>query len=220
MTAILPDRKFGRVRIVDRRDAKHLIGAAASHRRRRYWNCSWCGDQGSSPSCVGYAWGHWLAVTPRPTYIDCDGVYGLCLYLDEWDGEEDEGTSVRAGAKLMNRVGILREYRWARTKDALIYALLEEGPIVAGTEWQANMDEPGSGNVIAIGGENYGGHAYLVDGVNIDTGLARIKCAWWVDGKPWGENGRVFIDIDNLWRLIKDGGEACLGVKANVRKLA
>ena len=128
---------------------------------------------------------------------------------------------MRAGAKVAQRVGLLDGYQWARTKDALIFALLERGPVVAGTLWYAGMDTPDASNVITVSGDELGGHAFLADGFNRDTGLARIKCAWWLNSTtPWGKNGRVNIAIDDLWDLTRNGGEACLGVKSNVRRAA
>ena len=212
-------RRFARRHVPDARDARYAMHAAKSSRRRRFWNAAWCGDQGDTPHCVGYAWAHWLAVPPRPAYLNADGIYDLCLFLDEWPGEKDEGTSVRAGAKLAQRVGLLAAYHWARSKDALVYTLLEEGPVVAGTWWYAGMMRPNGDQVIGVAGEAVGGHAYLVDGINLASGLARIKCAWWDDGEPWGKNGRVWLPIDDLWKLIADDGEACLGIKSNVRKV-
>lgn len=210
-------RQYGRVHVPDERDRAFALAADTTTRRRRFWNASWCGDQGSTPHCVGFAWAHWQACPPRPAYLDGHGIYSLCLFVDEWPGERDQGTSVRAAAKIYQRVGMLREYRWAKSQKALLYTLLEVGPVVAGTNWCEGMDTPDDDGLLHVAGGDLGGHAYLVDGVNLDAGLARVKCAWWEDGRPWGDNGRAWISLKELWQLIDADGEACLGVKANVR---
>lgn len=210
-------RRFGRLFRPDPRDAKYTLPARASARRSRYWSSSWLGDQKETPHCVGFAWAHWLSCVPNAAYLDGHGIYNLCLFYDEWEGEEDEGTSVRAGAIVAKNVGLLSEYRWAKSKDALISTVLDLGPVVAGTMWYSRMSEPDRSNIINVGGAAVGGHAYLVDGLNLDTGLARIKCAWYDGTRPWGSAGRVQLSIDDLWRLIKADGEACLGVKRDVR---
>lgn len=213
-------KKFGRLHALDRRDAKFAITARKSKRTNRYWQGSVVTNQGNMPSCVGHAWCHWLSCEPRPAYLAGDYLYKLCQFVDEWPGEDYEGTSVRAGAKIAAGMGILSAYEWAKTKDALVYTLLERGPVVAGTSWYSGMMDDSSGLVDASG-DNLGGHAYLVDGINLKTGLARIKCAWWNSStQPWGIQGRVNIDIDQLWRLVADDGEACLGVKNDVRRAA
>lgn len=211
--------KFGRLYHPDRRDAKFAISAKRSKRTYRYWQSDVVTDQGDMPSCVGHAWCHWTSCVPRPAYLNGDYLYSLCKFVDEWQGEDYDGTSVRAGAKIAAGMGILSGYQWAQTKDALIYTLLEQGPVVAGTWWYGGMSDDSTG-LIEPTGDNLGGHAYLVDGINTRTGLARIKCAWWKSPRtPWGDHGRVFIDIDQLWRLIADDGEACLGVKRDVRRV-
>lgn len=208
-------RKFARVFRPDRRDAQFAVSPRRTNRRFRYWHSPRVNDQGSRPSCVGHAWCHWLATSPRPAHLQGDYLYQLCKFQDEWEGENYDGTSVRAGAKICHGVGILSAYQWARSKDALVYTLLEQGPVVVGTNWYAGMDRPDASGLITSSGRVRGGHAYLADGANIDVGLARVKNSW---GKGWGEAGRAWITIDDLWQLIKDQGEACLGLKANVRR--
>src|SRR5688572_4651035 len=80
-------------------------------------------DQGNEGACVGFGWAHELAA--RPVVVPAiTNQLGLDLYreaqvLDQWPGEDYDGTSVIAGAKAVQRRGHLTEYRWAFTEPDL-----------------------------------------------------------------------------------------------------
>lgn len=219
---------LGRILSPDIKDTKFLIRSAlpakASKRKYRYWNANgYWGDQGPTSQCVGYSWAHWVEDGPvtqpgkgpivHPSYI-----YGIAQTMDEWEGEGYAGTSVRAGAKMLQKEGYIGEYLWAWDVDTLIQAVLEKGPVVVGTNWYFDMFYPDvETGLITASGSFQGGHAYVVNGVSLDKRLFRIKNSW---GQGWGNNGHAWISFEDMSRLIREHGEVCLAteVKKEVKK--
>ena len=208
-------RSYGRDVAVDKRDRKFRFPRLTTTRNSRTWNDTWWrGDQGYTPSCVGFAWAHWLAAAPIRQLVDPMGIYMLAQFLDEWDGQDYEGTSVRAGAKVLRSLGMVEEYRWAwRAKD-VIPVLLEIGPVVVGTDWYDGMEEPDEKGFIDLTGEVLGGHAYLLRAVNVKKRRVQITNSW---GTEWGRNGRAWLGFDDLDVLLRTEGEACLAVEKKPR---
>jgi len=86
---------------------------------------------------------------------------------------------------------------------------------VVGTSWLYDMFFPKWDSklgkfLIRASGNLAGGHAYLLDGVNTQQGLVRIKNSW---GRDWGHEGFAYMPLPDLEMLIADGGEACLAVE-------
>jgi hypothetical protein len=212
---------FGRRFAPDERDRPYALATLVAQapeptRRWRYWNANgWWGDQGGAPHCVGYAWAHWLEdgpVTHRgPAPVaDPARLYRMAQCIDEWPGEDYAGTSVRAGAKVLHAEGFIEAYLWAFDAATVIDALLTVGPVVVGTDWYGGMSDPEPDGRLRPDGPLQGGHAYLLDGVNLDTGRVRVKNSW---GRDWGRRGFGWLDLDDLDRLIAAQGEACLAVE-------
>lgn len=206
---------FGRLHVEDRRDrcySMKRVLPATSEVEVRYWDDEmWWGDQGSSPHCVGYSWCHWLEDAPvinqhpNPALI-----YQEAQKIDEWPGEDYEGTSVRAGAKVITELGYISEYRWAWDAETIAQAVLNVGPVVVGTDWTDDMMVPDENGIIQPTGYLAGGHAYLLNGYDSNTGLFRIKNSW---GRGWGINGHAFIHFDDVDNLMAWYGEACLATE-------
>lgn len=210
-------RSFGRHPAIDRRDAKHRLAVPKTSRRFRYWNAPLWYDQRAEPECVGASISRWLFLPPHRQWLEPNGLYKLAQHFDEWEGTDYDGTSVRAGMKVLRMLGAIEAYKWARTVEAVVAHVLETGPMVVGTDWTAGMEEPDKRGRIVATGEVLGGHAYLISGVNRDREEFRIDNSW---GPEWGEGGRATISFADFAKLLRADGEACIGVERQLRGAA
>ena len=217
---------LGRVYIEDKRDLNYLIknnqrtlqqiSTPPKVLTQRYWDANgWWGDQGNTPQCVGYSWSHWLEDGPVqqsgiPPIIKPFDIYKNAQKLDEWYGENYDGTSVRGAVKYLKNIGKVKSYYWAFDIQTLSETILKLGPVVVGTNWYNGMFYPNKNGLIKIGGQMVGGHAYLINGVDTKTKQFRIKNSW---GKSWGKGGHAFISFNDMSRLIKENGEICLAIE-------
>ena len=209
----MTERTFGRLAAEDERDRMFQlrVPAAATTQRFAYWSDhTYFGDQLNTPHCVGYAWTHWLCNAPISNYLDPDGIYELAQHIDEWDGTQYFGTSVRAGAKVLHKLGLIERYEWCWDVETLIEAVLSRGPVIVGTDWHRSMDTADENGIIKVAGRSIGGHAYLINGVSRDRGFFRIKNSW---GRQWAAEGRAWISFEDMDKLITAEGEVCLAVE-------
>lgn len=224
VTLIEPENEtlygLGREYKLDVRDNNYLIEKRILLPKttisQRYWdNTGWWGDQGNTPQCVGYAWAHFIDdgpikhSGPKPT-ISPSLIYRESQKIDEWPGENYDGTSVRAGAKYLKNQNKIKSYLWAYNLNTLVKTVLTQGPVVVGTNWYYGMFFPNKTGLIRISGRIMGGHAYVINGVDTRTRLFRIKNSW---GRSWGVNGSAFISFSDMERLIRENGEICLAVE-------
>lgn len=86
-------------------------------------------DQGQEGACVGFACSRMQTIRNRRRY-DAFWTYHEAQKLDEWEGEDYEGTSVRAGLEVLRTQGLMRvgsttpdytsgilAYRWLTSVD-------------------------------------------------------------------------------------------------------
>jgi hypothetical protein len=210
---------LGRHPATDERDEQHLmreltrpLGALPTH---KYWYMGPVLDQGDYPHCVGYSWRKFLEASPLNTKTgpSAVGIYHQAQRVDEWPGEDYDGTSVRAGAKVLSSLGHLAEYRWAWDLETAISWVLSRGPVVLGTTWYRSMFYPNEEGFIHPDGPSAGGHAYVLSGANRTRGVARIRNSW---GYGWGQRGNAWLSFEDLERLILEDGEACTAIEKHV----
>lgn len=201
------NRTFGRILKTDPRDGKFALKAARTARISRTWDSRWLSaDQKATPHCVGFAWSHWLACAPLRQFVDPHGIYAGCKLIDGIPNED--GTYVRAGAKILKAAGFIKEYRWCSTLKPLVTTVLERGPVVVGTDWYSGME---AGGLVTLDGDVLGGHAWLIVGANRKTRRFKAKNSW---GVGWSDDGYFEISFDDMETLLRDGGECCLPIEA------
>lgn len=208
---------FGRLVEFDERSRNYSIRSliATGTKPRSYtWRCNSYLDQGDQPECVGFAWTH--EAIARPVEIknigssDARLLYKLSQTLDDYPGENYEGTSIIGGAKAQQQMKRLAEYRWCFSESDLLLTVGYKGPVVLGINWYSGMEKPDSNGVIKPTGFIAGGHAILCIGVSIKTNLYRLHNSW---GQSWGVNGDCYISREDMTRLLKEDGEACIPVQ-------
>lgn len=214
---------MGRLYHRDERDDDYPVAPLLASKRstltEKFWfSDGWWGDQGHTPHCVAFSWAHFLHDGPRvgsilrnKRLVNTDDLYCEAQKHDPWPGDCEtplyDGTSVRAGAKVLQDWGYIEEYRWASNADEVAQAILVQGPVIVGTIWKTDMFYPNAQGIVSATGGSSGGHAYVLNGVDMQTGLFRIKNSW---GRYWGKGGHALISMDDMDALIKDYGEACI----------
>jgi hypothetical protein len=208
------------------------LRVAASERTTRFWYMggAWL-DQNGFPHCVGYSWTHWIEDGPvqQPNITGdndyADELYSRCQQVDEWPGEDYEGSSVRAGAKVLTSRGVLNGYYFAFDIESVKLNVLERGPVVLGTTWYRSMFTPKKYDdrtyvcEVNESSGSAGGHAYLLNGISLtkeiggETGFFRLKNSW---GRDWAFDGRCFISIEDVAKLLEDDGEMCIATERQV----
>jgi hypothetical protein len=211
------DKRLDRIPQFDERSRQFpiraLIGDVALKPKR--WTCLPRIDQGQEGSCVGHGWAHELAAepvrVPGVTHATALAIYHRAQQLDEWPGEQYEGTSVLAGAKAVQEQGHMAEYRWAFGVDDVLATLSAHGPVVIGVDWMRGMMHTDANGYIVPTGEVVGGHCTLLRGLIRERG--RWVCvgrnSW---GRDWGLAGDFKLAADDLDTLLKNAGEACVPV--------
>jgi len=211
------ERIFGRYFEEDIRNLNYPIRAliAKGTVPRSYtWSCGLTLDQGSTPACTGFSVAHEAIarpmVVPNVTRATALALYKRAQKLDEWPGENYDGSSVLAAIKAGAEKGWYPEYRWAQSEADLALAVGYKGPAVLGVTWYDGMYEADAKGLIQVSGSVLGGHAILCNGISIKAGLYRLHNSW---GLGWGVKGDCFISRKDMARLLAEDGEACIPVK-------
>lgn len=205
-------RTFDRRVEFDDRSRRFPIRALVTGKTPRSytWRCSTFLDQGSEGACVGFSWSHELAARPHEWPVTnrfAQQLYEQARRLDEWEGEDYDGTSVLAGAKAAKAGGFIGAYRWAFSIDDLILAVGYQGPAILGINWYEGMLDTDSSGWVQPEGEVVGGHAILCRGVSLNQGYFTLRNSW---GSSWGLGGDCRIGISALAKVLADQGEACI----------
>lgn len=178
-------------------------------------------DQGNEGACVGFGFSHELAAEPvvvaGVTNDFARTLYRRARQLDEWPGEEYEGTSVLAGAKACQEIGDIEEYYWATSSKEVAQAISHLGPVVIGVNWHEGMENTDRDGFIWPVGAVRGGHCtFLREVTKVSIPLPdgsmfyfRGRNSW---GPIWGLKGEFLITERALQELVDAGGAFCVPV--------
>jgi hypothetical protein len=208
-------RKFDRAIKFDERSRGYSIRSSFEYNypRSYTWRCSSWLDQGSEGACTGFAVSHEAAGRPcvveGVTEADAQEVYYRARQIDEWPGEDYEGSSILAAMKAGKERGWYKEYRWAFGVDDLAIAVSRHGSAVIGVYWYTGMFNTDSKGFIHATGNIAGGHAILCHGFNVKGNYFKLHNSW---GPRWGVNGECKISYDDMDKLLQNQGEACIPV--------
>lgn len=224
------DFGLGRRQVLDERDAAFPFRMAMAELpvRRIPVAKTWITgrpilNQGLLPQCVAYAWKQWLMASPikQGRTIDTQEVYEQSQAIDEFpDTPPAGGTSVRAGAKVMQMKGYISTYLWATTIDEIREWILRHGPVVVGTNWYEAMFEGLRethsilhGFWVKPEGAVVGGHAWNIIGYSLKRHAFRGFNSW---GPNWGEKGKFWIAEEHMAQLMAEQGEAVTALETRV----
>lgn len=206
-----------------------------------YWPVQEKLDQGQEGACVGFGYCHDALAMPHVIRahngepVDAkfarEKVYWEAQKIDEWpggsypgaEGGTYEGTSVLAGAKIMQSLGLYSAYYWALDLKQLALAVSYIGPAVMGLPWYEGMGTPNPDGYVVPTGKVVGGHCILCVGVqflwltpdgsmkweNVDKELSYflLHNSW---GAGWGMAGQCRISLNDMEMLLNQNGDACI----------
>lgn len=191
-------------------------------------------DQGETGTCVAHGWtsrANGAPIKQTLPYSPYD-LYRRIVAIDEWTQNDTEagapdaslqfGTSVRAGAKVLQSQGYLQQYLWAESaEDVRAWHLAGFGSVVLGLWWYTDMFLTDSQGFVKATGFKEGGHCVVTTGWNDRVRhngrivqACRFQNSW---GREFGQSGRAWISMSDLHALITDEGEACAPVEVKVK---
>lgn len=184
-------------------------------------------DQKAEGACVGHGVVGALQSSPSGSKLPdpqtgAFGVYHMAQFIDEWEGEAYEGTSVLAGMKVARNSGLVSSYEWCFGVDQVLQTVIYRGPVVIGIHWMESMFAPKPNGLLDCSSTVVsGGHCVFISGFYLQKKLVgepvndyvRIKNSW---GSSYGLDGSVYMKVSDLDMLLKRQGEACLPVKKPV----
>lgn len=223
----IPKRTFDWRPVFDERSRNYairsMLGDRVIKRVKTEWREGTVLDQGSEGACVGFGWMSEILAEPvepdeQPTEELGNQLaqyyYKEAQKIDEWEGENYSGTSVLAGAKIMQKYGLISEYRWCFSIDDVIDTVIAKGPVVIGIPWYQSMYSTGKTGLVTVSGNKVGGHCITITGYDPakKIGSYTYEVLKWRNswGNGYGINGSAYIKVSDLKKLLADGGEACV----------
>jgi hypothetical protein len=226
-------KKFGRLPALDPRDRGFRLSSMGAdpsllqkgERQTRMWLAGPILDQGGDPHCVEYSIRQMLGTSPiRNKWAKAQKpngwLYSEAQKIDEWPGEAYDGTSVRAGFKILLSLGLIKSYGWAWTSQEVAAWVLHKGPMVVGTDWYSGMSVPTSylgAYFLRPLGSWQGGHAWAINGCDLrkpcpdgTVGAFRMVNSW---GRGWADEGVAWVSLGDMQRLLSQYGEACTAIE-------
>lgn len=212
------DERSRQYRAVDR-----LPRRAAQRGPRSYtWSCPVWLDQGQEGACTGFSTAQAVAARPRPkpgvTNADGELYYRRARQLDDWPGEDYDGSSVLGAMLAAKEFGDVESFDWvfggAEELAAVVGWIC---PAVLGIDWLAGMAQTDERGLISATGGVLGGHAILCNGVNVKARTFRLHNSW---GADWGVSGDAFISWSDMDLLLARQGEAAVPHKPLHRRKA
>lgn len=225
---------FGRlVAPQDGRDQQYLMRAAMPQvkaavvpkPRKRAYNEGPMLNQGPHPFCVGYSAKGFLNAAPimSKDYAKPSGseLYSLAQRLDEWPGENYDGSSVRGGMKALAQLGHIKSYVWGQTVDeSLAWTNGGYGTLIIGTDWYELFDDIGADGFMRMPDQlstPIGGHAYRLNWYDQKTRGFLVVNSWGVGSWGYKQSGKAWMSRELLAFLLHRDGEIAAPTQVKIR---
>lgn len=171
-------------------------------------------DQGREGACTGFCGANFINAEPimkRPFLANQDALayYQRNKQIDEWPGENYNGSSVSAMCKQLIELGRIRTAGVTASFEEMAKWKLYRGTLMLSVPWYEGLYTPDARGYIRPTGRKVGGHAIL------DSGITRWRAAvlfnsW---GADYGFGGRAYLaEPDYRW-LIGRGMRAYTAVQ-------
>jgi hypothetical protein len=205
---------------------RRLFGAGEPFiKRKRIWTPRLAGplDQGREGRCVIFGWGAELAATPYRHIVNddwCNRNWHKVVAEDRKMGNNwSDGASVLAGAKAMKNEMKIRYYAWAFGINDVLETLVRKGPVILGVNWYDSMYYTDQQGLVKVSGKLVGGHCIMTNGYWPNHPTFKEDVVMWTNswGPSYGINGRGYVRISDLDRLLREDGEACIPTDTPVR---
>ena len=176
---------------------------------RRYWWSGWWGTQEGPGLCTAYAWLHWLTSAPKPLRGPLPQPERIHAEAQQFEAQEVRtGLSVEAAALYLQGQGLVGTCYLVEDLETAVDSILHVGPLVAGSRWPRGMGKTNAeGFVNTRGNERSAGHAYLLNGVDTERAIFRLKNS---RGRAWGKDGHAYIGFEEYEALSSRGSEIFL----------
>jgi hypothetical protein len=229
MATLYAGRLLDQVTRHDVRSLDHLVAAKLPGRvqpRTKLWTPGRQLDQGEEGACTAFGTAADMLAVPVPVTavrgVPVDDAFAFAGYqrikrIDEFPGEDYEGSSVNAAMKWYRELGLISGWWWCKTPAEMIQALIQLGPVVIGTPWWDSMYETSADGLITVSGTVVGGHCILANGyirgcrVHGGAECVRLRNSW---GVGWGDpTGHGHLPLDEFSELVFTGnGEVAVAV--------
>lgn len=189
---------------------------------KRHHLAPWEGDQGNTPRCTVFAGLKALLAGPRtqphllkwltdhtPAEVDALmwALYDRVQAVDVREGRvfgRDGGATSLALAKGFRELGLITGYAWGFTVEEYLAAIRVK-PVLHGTWWRDQMDDPAPGlGVVRYSGRYRGGHEYCSHAADYAPAYPKYAQTW---GYGWGVNGVFSMPLRDGARALADDGE-------------
>ena len=147
-------------------------------------------DQGQDPDCVAAAWDNWLETAPHA--VDASpwsdwSLYKAAQQVDEWPNDDYDGTSIEAGAKVLQDAGLISDVRFTPSYTEATQFLLSDGPVVVSAAWW-NFGYDDEFHAL-LNDHIVGYHAWMCFGVMANGDWA-CRQSW---GEDWANHGDFYV---------------------------
>ena len=178
-------------------------------------------NQGREGACVGYSIATAMNASPRRIKPELTGTDAFAAYkdaqrIDEWSGEDYDGTSVLAGLKVAQQRGWIGSYWWCGAGsgspiDDVVDSLRTVGSVIFGIPWYRSMFSTRRGGFLEVDPSSGLSGYHAIAGIAFRyapiPGLDRVKREHVVMQNTWGEDwgapwfrvgGHAYVLVESL----------------------